>query len=137
MKSFFLLITLLSIAGDLVGAKHAAKGKCIDSSENSNNGKKRHCKAKKSIKKSAKGLKHPPSCKSNSHQCCLVIRSWALMGGDIPEDLKSSDNSCCTLMTGITCDSSKTKVKKIEWSWVGLSGIIPLEIFKLTSLTYL
>jgi hypothetical protein len=41
------------------------------------------------------------------------------------------------LMTGITCDSSKTKVKKIEWSWVGLSGIIPLEIFKLTSLTYL
>ncbi len=57
------------------------------------------------------------------------------MGGDIPEGLKSSDNSCCTLMTSITCDSSKTKVEKIDWNTQELSGIIPLEIVKLTSLT--
>jgi hypothetical protein len=40
-------------------------------------------------------------------------------------------------MAGITCDSSKNIVRKIDWATQELSGKIPDEIFKLTSLTYL
>ena len=78
------------------------------------------------------------SCTSSSPQCCWVVRSWQLMNGVFTTGINSTDNSCCTLpMTGVTCDSTNTKITRIDWVQMGLSGLIPAEIGNLDSLTYL
>ncbi len=77
------------------------------------------------------------SCGSTSLQCCWVVRSWQLMGKSIPTGISSTDNSCCTVpMYGVTCNSTN-KVTMLKWGNDGLSGSIPAEIGKLTSLTHL
>jgi len=78
------------------------------------------------------------TCTSTSPQCCWVVRSWQLMGQFIPTGIKSTDNSCCTVpMSGVFCDSTKTKVTGLDWSSKALTGSIPADIGKLTSLTSL
>jgi len=76
------------------------------------------------------------TCTTASPQCCWVVRSWQLMGKAIPTGIKSTDRSCCTVpMAGVTCDSTKTKVTGLDWSFKSLTGSIPSEIGNLVDLT--
>lgn len=74
---------------------------------------------------------------AQTSDCYWVVRSWQKMGKNIPANVSSTDNSCCTLpMTGVTCDTSN-RVKGIDWSFEDLTGSIPSEIGNLKSLTWL
>ncbi len=76
-----------------------------------------------------------PKCNRNSHQCCWVVRSWNLMKKEIPSGISANDSSCCTQpMAGVTCNPKNTTILMIEWSEQELSGSIPKDIGKLTSL---
>jgi len=69
------------------------------------------------------------TCTSSSPQCCWVVRSWQLMGQSVPTGISPNDNSCCTKpMAGVTCDSTKTQVTRIEWSSMNLVSLIPSDI---------
>ena len=99
---------------------------------------KRHKKKSSSgVKSSSSGVKSTsPKCdRKKSHQCCWVVRSWNLMKKEIPSGISANDNSCCTQpMAGVTCNPQNNTILMIEWSEQELSGSIPKEIGKLTSL---
>ena len=84
------------------------------------------------------GVEAQVTCTTSSPECCWVVRSWQLMGKATPTGIKSTDRSCCTKpLDGVTCDSTKTKVTGLNWSFKTFTGRIPSELGKLTSLTSL
>jgi hypothetical protein len=86
------------------------------------------------------GVQSQSSCDSTKayYHCCLAVKSWQSMGKSIPTGISASDNSCCTKpMSGITCDTTKTKVTKINWKAKNLLNSISTQLAKLTSLTQL
>ena len=79
------------------------------------------------------GVESLASCTSASPQCCWVVRSWQLMGKST--SVSSTSSTACCSMSGVSCSGSS--VTGINWDSKYLTGTIPAELGKLTSLTRL